>query len=207
MRVIRTFDQVTKKWSGGTTTELAIAPAGAVYAERNFLWRLSTAEVLEEESIFTELSDYHRLLTLRRGSLRLQHDGGEWYDLEEGQIASFDGASLTRSRGKVTDFNLMLRKGRAEGELHAARHRFADPEEVLLTALFPKLGAVSENEIRGIYLAAGKELILRDHSVKIPLHAGELVLWDRADSAAASGIWAEGDGELLLIYIVIREIV
>ena len=30
---------VTTRWSGGTTTQLAIAPEGAVYADRDFLWR------------------------------------------------------------------------------------------------------------------------------------------------------------------------
>lgn len=32
---------VTTLWSGGTTTQLAIAPEGAVYADRDFLWRFS----------------------------------------------------------------------------------------------------------------------------------------------------------------------
>ena len=36
-------DFVSTSWSGGTTTQLAIAPEGAVYAERDFLWRLSSA--------------------------------------------------------------------------------------------------------------------------------------------------------------------
>ena len=36
---------VTTLWSGGTTTQLAIAPEGAVYADRDFLWRLSSAKV------------------------------------------------------------------------------------------------------------------------------------------------------------------
>ncbi len=30
---------------GGATTQLAIAPKGAVYADRDFLWRLSSATV------------------------------------------------------------------------------------------------------------------------------------------------------------------
>jgi len=38
-------DYVTTTWSGGTTTQLAIAPEGAVYADRDFLWRLSSAGV------------------------------------------------------------------------------------------------------------------------------------------------------------------
>ena len=35
-------DYITTKWSGGLTTQLGIAPASAVYADRDFLWRLSS---------------------------------------------------------------------------------------------------------------------------------------------------------------------
>ena len=46
-------DYVTTNWSGGTTTQLAIAPEGAVYGDRNFLWRLSSATVELDHSDFT----------------------------------------------------------------------------------------------------------------------------------------------------------
>ena len=36
-------DYVVSTWSGGTTTQLGIAPQGAVYAHRDFLWRPGTA--------------------------------------------------------------------------------------------------------------------------------------------------------------------
>ena len=38
-------DYATTNWSGGTTTQLSIAPEGAVYADRDFLWRRSSATV------------------------------------------------------------------------------------------------------------------------------------------------------------------
>ena len=38
-------DYVVSQWSGGTTTQLAIAPSGAQYGDRTFLWRLSSATV------------------------------------------------------------------------------------------------------------------------------------------------------------------
>ena len=34
---------IVSQWSGGTTTQVAIAPEGAVYADRDFLWRISSA--------------------------------------------------------------------------------------------------------------------------------------------------------------------
>ena len=52
-----TQDQyLTTLWSGGTTTQMAIAPEGAVYADRDFLWRFSSAKVeLEHSGTFVRL--------------------------------------------------------------------------------------------------------------------------------------------------------
>ena len=41
-KLLTKSDYVTTRWSGGTTTQLAIAPEGAVYADRDFLWRRRT---------------------------------------------------------------------------------------------------------------------------------------------------------------------
>ena len=109
--------QTISRWSGGTTTQLAIAPAGAVYADRDFLWRVSSAVVELPESDFTPLPDYDRILMILDGELTLSHDGGEEYTLRTLEQTSFDGASHTFSRGQVTDFNLMMRKGRCTGRV------------------------------------------------------------------------------------------
>ena len=70
-------DYITTKWSGGLTTQLGIAPAGAVYADRDFLWRLSSATVEDAESDFTALPDYERLISTLEGTIELNHNGGE----------------------------------------------------------------------------------------------------------------------------------
>ena len=44
-------DYVTTQWSGGATTQLAIAPKGAVYADRDFLWRLRSAPMKSTKSL------------------------------------------------------------------------------------------------------------------------------------------------------------
>ena len=64
-------DYVTTSWSGGTTTQLAIAPEGAVYADRDFLWRLSSAGVDLPHSDFTPLPDYNRLISILRGEMSI----------------------------------------------------------------------------------------------------------------------------------------
>ena len=131
-------EYITTRWSGGTTTQLAIAPEGAVYADRDFLWRLSSAGVDDDYSKFTALPDYERLITPLRGEMSLSHNGGEPLLLRPYQIHRFSGGSETRSRGRCTDFNLMLRRGAAEGEMTAlvlgdeGRMITASAEETLL---------------------------------------------------------------------------
>ena len=119
-------DYVTTQWSGGATTQLAIAPKGAVYADRDFLWRLSSATVELDESDFTPLPAYDRVISTLRGDMVLAHNGGERLTLHPYEIHDFSGADDTHSWGRCTDFNLMLRRGQCRLErvhaqqLHAA---------------------------------------------------------------------------------------
>ncbi len=103
------------EWSGGTTTELAIGPLNGSYSDRNFDWRISTAEIREQTSLFTHLPDYDRMLMTLRGRLRLTFDGRNVLGLDEFSPCLFDGASEISSVGTAVDFNLMVRKGKCAG--------------------------------------------------------------------------------------------
>lgn len=119
MRHLTKQDYTVSRWSGGSTTQLAIFPPGAVYARQNFLWRLSSATVELERSDFTPLPDYQRYITVLDGAMALAHDGGSPLSLVPGQVHTFDGGSVTCSEGRCTDYNLMVRKGRCTGSLSA----------------------------------------------------------------------------------------
>ena len=110
-------DYRTTEWSGGKTTQLAIWPEGAVYGDRNFGWRVSSATVETPESDFTPVPDYDRHLMMLKGDILIRHNGGEWKSLPEGTPYFFDGADHTESRGEAVDFNLMLRKGVLDGAM------------------------------------------------------------------------------------------
>ena len=112
---------VVSQWSGGTTTQVAIAPEGAVYADRDFLWRISSASVDLDESDFTALPDYHRWISTLEGGMTLSHEGGEKIVLAPYDVHQFDGGVDTHSWGRCTDFNLMLRKGKCEGVVRALK--------------------------------------------------------------------------------------
>lgn len=105
----------TTRWSGGTTTQLAIAPEGADYADRTFLWRLSSAKVELDHSDFTPLPDYNRLISILGGELAMKIGDGARTALSPFAVCSFDGGVPVESWGRCTDFNLMVRKDRCQG--------------------------------------------------------------------------------------------
>lgn len=127
-KLLTKADYVTTNWSGGTTTQLAIAPEGAVYADRDFLWRLSSATVELEHSDFTPLPDYNRLLSVLEGEIQLKIGAAEPMDMTPGKVAAFDGGVPVESWGKCVDFNLMVRKGRGQGGVTALDHTHAFEE-------------------------------------------------------------------------------
>lgn len=109
-RIYSAGDYKTTVWSGGKTTEFAIYPETAKYAERNFIWRLSSATVELEESIFTELLDYNRVLMVLEGEATLIHGENKIVKLGKLHQDSFGGDVGTKCFGKIRDYNLMFRK-------------------------------------------------------------------------------------------------
>ncbi|HZL83497.1 MAG TPA: HutD family protein, partial [Candidatus Deferrimicrobium sp.] len=55
VELVRQDQQNTSTWNGGTTTEIAIYPKNTIYSRRDFVWRISSANVESEESEFTSL--------------------------------------------------------------------------------------------------------------------------------------------------------
>lgn len=116
IKIIKKEDQSISKWSGGMTTQLDIYPEDALYSERNFLWRISSAVVELPESVFTHLPGIKRIIMPINGELYLEHEGRYKKLLKPFEQDCFSGDWTTRSRGKVIDFNLMMRNcsGRIE---------------------------------------------------------------------------------------------
>lgn len=159
-KLLNKADYVTTSWSGGTTTELAIAPEGAVYAGRDFLWRLSSATVELDHSDFTPLPDYDRFLSVLEGEIQLKIDARQPFPLVPGEVVAFDGGAPVESWGKCVDFNLMVRKGACRGTvdvLGGGRERDwqAEPGDL------------------AVYCAAGT---VRLPELNLEAHAGQLLL-------------------------------
>lgn len=161
-RLIPRAAQKTSAWSGGTTTELAIFPEDASYAARNFQWRLSTAIVTAEESTFTALPDWHRLLMVLAGSMQLTHAGHHQVTLQPFEQDSFSGNWSTHCVGQGQDFNLMLAAG-WQGRLQT--HTMAEGEKVYEIAISDG----SDGSTEAFYCFAGQ---LKAH-LSLPLLPSE----------------------------------
>ena len=94
-------------WQGGTTTQLYIFPENANYQERNFDFRISTAQVDLEESDFTSLPNIDRELMILDGSIEIFHKNHYSKRLNKFNTDSFKGDWKTSSKGICTDFNIM----------------------------------------------------------------------------------------------------
>ena len=163
IRKLTEKDYVTSSWSGGKTVQIAISPEGAVYADRDFSFRVSSATVELPESDYTSLPDYDRLITPISGEMFLSHDGAPEEEVEPFEIHAFDGASKTHCRGICTDFNLMTRKGKTRGMMSALD---IDPDSAVM--LYP----VEKNQTVVLYLAFGSARLLAGDE-EIELSEGE----------------------------------
>ena len=96
-------------WSGGTTTQLYIYPQNADYQKRNFKFRISIATTELMESTFTKLEGVKRIISILEGKMELSHKNRYDITLMPYEIDRFIGDWDTTSKGKVKDFNLMLK--------------------------------------------------------------------------------------------------
>lgn len=111
IKIYKSEDYTPSRWTGGTTTQLAIFPESSDYLKRNFIWRLSTATCDLEETTFSKLPDYDRVLMVLKGDVVLAHQDVRVTRLGELEQDRFDGGFQTKSFGKITDYNLMTAKG------------------------------------------------------------------------------------------------
>lgn len=172
-------------WQGGTTTQIAIAPDGAAYRDRDFLWRISSASVEADSSDFTPLPEYDRLICVLRGNMRLTHGGGETVTLSPYMVYGFDGAADTRSEGRCVDFNLMTRKNMCRGSLEAITPKNGERVEIR-----PK----GEEAAVLIYCCEGAGTVSAEDK-RVKLAVGEAVL---AEEAGGVAIALEGGGVFML---------
>ena len=107
MKLIKTEDWKTTKWSAGSTSELFIYPENASFKSGNFEVRISIATVEQEHSKFTQFPGVERTLMVLEGSQKLSHRGHDISILKQFNQAKFPGHWDTSSEGKSINFNVM----------------------------------------------------------------------------------------------------
>ena len=124
--IVRSHEQKTATWVGETTTQLFISPQNTTYQAFDFDYRMSYATVDAPESTFTKMPGVTRHLMILNGKLDLNHEG-RLKHLEPLEPYEFNGEWPTTAKGKVMDFNLMVRN-QYKGQLSANQFQ---PNEIL----------------------------------------------------------------------------
>lgn len=194
LRVYRKEQQIESRWSGGKTLELAIFPEGAKYLDRDFLWRLSTADSDRDESSFTKLPDYDRILMVLEGDVVLVHGEERSAHLQALEQDSFDGAIKTKCFGKLLrDYNLIYIKG-ALGRMKLMKLK----EKA--SAVPMRSEAAGNTASYGIFCLEGYTVVSCGDSSEM-LHPGEQAVVDFKDGVTED-IMVMGEGQCILTEVV-----
>ena len=100
-------DSKASVWSGGLTYEYMIYPETANYADRHFIFRISSATIEQAPSEFTKFKGYHRYLVMLDNSLDIEVNKGKKV-YEKYEIMEFNSADEVTSYTKGIDFNWMV---------------------------------------------------------------------------------------------------
>ena len=96
-------------WDGGETFEYYIHPENSLYANRDFLFRISAATISKVPCTFTKFEDYQRFLVMLDNNLHIEHNDKEEH-YTPNDIFKFDSNSDIVSYTKGNDFNLIVSK-------------------------------------------------------------------------------------------------
>jgi environmental stress-induced protein Ves len=168
MTRVRGADLVALPWKngGGLTSEIAVSPVGAAFD--TFVWRVSIAEVAAAGAFSTFAGVDRTLVLLAGAGMMLDQVGGATLSLERPlDIARFAGETAINAGlvdGATRDFNLMVRRGKAAGELAVVRGGAAstctlDADVVLLFCASKSVGVTLGND-DPIELAVNDTLII-----------------------------------------------
>jgi len=123
-RLLKPADYVRMPWKdgGGQTTQIAAHPSDSTLS--TFDWRVSVADV-GVDGPFSRFPGVDRVVVLLSGGGMLLSGDAHAVELrapfEPYAFSGDDGISCSLVAGPVRDFNLMLRRGRAQGRVVVVR--------------------------------------------------------------------------------------
>ncbi|MBY0242526.1 MAG: HutD family protein [Burkholderiaceae bacterium] len=176
------------KNGGGSTTEIAIAPQGATFAD--FDWRISLATIAQSGP-FSTFAGIDRTLTLVSGPGVVLDVGNERQVAlsEREPTVAFPGEAqvmATVAAGSTTDFNVMTRRA-------ACRHQLERREVRDFSTLERRSGVTI------VFLAEGESLCLESSKERIALVRYDAVILDDED------VWTLEAGQATVFIVDIIE--
>lgn len=131
-------------WSGGLTYEYMIYPKTANYADRDFVFRISSATIEEVPSEFTKFKGYHRYLVMLDNNLDVEINK-EKKLYEKYEIMKFDSDDEVTSYTKGIDFNWMISEKMSHHKLEITnRNQNCDAEIVIVFSLQTTVITINE---------------------------------------------------------------
>jgi uncharacterized protein len=162
----------TSNWSGGTTSQLYISPEDSLFADRKFDFRISSAVVELEESDFTPMTGFSRILMVLEGELEIHHEGHYSKVLKPFEIDEFSGDWKTSSKGRVVDFNLIMGEGICGSMKYIS---LGNSDEII------RRGKLKFARTLGYYLISGGIQMNLNQEKKYELEKGEMILIEMED--------------------------
>jgi environmental stress-induced protein Ves len=172
---IITKDKVKKRsWSGGTVNQLFIYPENADFDNKDFIFQVSTATVDVEESLFTFFDNYDRIIMTTDNEFVLVHNDKEEIFLAKNEPHIFYGGDKTQGKGKVNDFNLIMKRGVCRGDVMSLSMAAG-------SVVFPRKGNDKcARTLEIVYCAHGR-LTLRSGKNQEHLEQGDVLVIDHGE--------------------------
>lgn len=165
-------DKVKKRlWSGGTVNQLFIDPEDADIASKDFIFQVSTATVDVEESLFTFFDNYDRIIMTTDKDFVLIHDDKDEVFLSKYEPHLFNGGGKTQGKGKVNDYNFIMKRGACRGDTMAMSLAKG-------SLVYPRKGNDECDETLEIVYCAGGRLTFRFNDIEEHLVRGDVLMID-----------------------------
>jgi environmental stress-induced protein Ves len=197
LTLIRGAGLVAAPWKngGGVTREVAVFPERA--GMNDFVWRVSIADVAQAGP-FSRFDGIDRTLVLLSGAGMVLDETGaravKSHPLTRAlDIARFDGEAQIDARlidGATGDFNLMVRRDAAQGELDVWRGQSQQRTQHSVSA-----------DVVLLYCASGSVALAVGDAEALPLDTGDTLRIDMQDPSNALSCALEGAGAVLAISI------
>ncbi|WP_338838752.1 HutD family protein [Flavobacterium ginsenosidimutans] len=133
-------------WSGGLTYEYMIYPKTAIYADRDFVFRISSATIEQTPSEFTKFKGYYRYLVMLDNSLQIEVNK-EKKVYEKYEIMEFHSDDDVTSFTKGIDFNWMVSEKISHHKLEIVnRNQNCNADVVILFSLHATVITINEKQ-------------------------------------------------------------